>query len=114
MLQLPFFPFIDNCPNWCDSCVPTEQRCDLYTYFSLTNMTEPSNLLKFNLYKQTLCIPEELEHQCNNTVGADLFCSGYVSDGDEKCKKSCESIVNNSELCSCISNSTNSTSTTLL
>jgi hypothetical protein len=93
-----------NCDNWCGSCVPPHQRCDLYSYFDqkVNPTINTPTRFRFNLFRDTLCIPSALGHQCNNAAGAELFCSGYVSNEGTECLDSCISIVNNPELCPCV------------
>jgi hypothetical protein len=104
---------VNCCPQWCNSCVPTSIRCDLYNYFANAN-NDRTTLLRFRLYYQsTLCVPAQLGFRCDDQIQANQFCTAYVALADndasnslgysfsKRCLKRCIDVVSNPKYCPC-------------
>jgi hypothetical protein len=104
---------VNCCPQWCNSCVPTSIRCDLYNYFAKAN-NDRTTLLRFRIYYQTtLCVPNQLGFRCDDQIQANHFCTAYVASGEndtstslgyslsKRCLKNCIKVVSNPKYCPC-------------
>jgi hypothetical protein len=104
---------VNCCPQWCNSCVPTSIRCDLYNYFANAG-SDRTTLIRFKMYYETtLCVPKQLSYRCDDKTQATLFCRAYIASDSQststtvgysfsnRCLKHCIEVVSNPKFCPC-------------